>query len=801
MKTRFSESHTLNFIKRPTKTGRVWDVVLIETGISKNNKFYSEAVLRESAHLFEGVKAGLYGFGNHFDHVPDNMAQSIGRMTKNIVGWFDNVRFGSFVRQDKTTGTGLLARFNIFEVEKTLQSKLQEAFTNGHANLLGLSIDAKGSGHSETTMNGRTVLKVGKIDSVQEVTVVSQPSAGGGVLRLVASIGDCNMKTFYAQLCLKRNGWMEGFAQQDAEKMDDAQLKDHVTRILESNLNLAQTGLIEIPSDEVDRLAAHGCGIKSISEMLACVKGDDVAGANRLMEAWGEAENVYELPFKTAKPAKPAPKVEPAPAPAAAPAPAGDDALAIRESAVLVKERLIESELPKDAYSRISVLFDGKANVNVNDVDKAISDEVAYRARMKEGEGLVNVGNGHGTPKPKVEVGDGQNEKFAKAFDGFFDMGRSVDGVAPFTGLKEAFGQITGRWASPRQMTDMVFRSIQLAFPQNSRTTVEEHLTRVRESWNEMVPPSLRESITTGDFTVLFGDSMNRRLQKEYTSSSLNDWRDVISSIENLSDATNAFNVPRIGGQTILPVVEEGAPYQEGTDPTELNETITPSKRGRLLKFTWEDVLADRVGVIRRFPRILARSSNRTIQRVIFDEIELNPTMADGNLLLSSGHANLVSGSPALTGTAFNAAVLLLRDQTEQDSGDKLGLSPFKLLTGPALEATAIEITDSRIKPTSSEDATVTNVNNKWGVSSMMSIALGRSGTTDGHFWVMADPRDVETIAVGFLGGRDQPDMFVQGVDTPTSGSFFDADEITIKARLVVGATVVDWRGFAGSLQ
>ena len=798
MKTKFRESHALNFIKRPTKTGRVWDVVLIETGISKNNKFYSEKVLREARHLFEGVKAGLYGFGDNFDHVPNNMAQTIGRLTKNIVGWFDNVRFGPFVRQDKTTGTGLLARFNIFDVEKTLQSKLQEAFTNGHANLLGLSIDAEGSGHSETIMNGKTVLKVGKIDSVQEVTVVSQPSAGGGVLRLVASIGDSSMKTFYAQLCTKRSGWMDGFSQQNADEMDDAQLKDHVTRILESNLNLAQTGLIGIPSDEVDRLAAHSCGIQSISQMLGCVKNDDVAGANRLMEAWSEAENVYELPFKTVKPAKPAPKADPAPTPA--PAPAVDNDLAMRESVLLVKERLVESELPKEAYGRITTLFDGKANVNVNDVDKAISDEVAYRARLKEGDGLVNVSKGHGDPKPKIEVGDGQDEKFAKAFDGFFDMGRPVDGVAPFTGLKEAFGQITGKWASPRQMTDMVFRSIQLAFPQNSRTTVEEHLTRVRESWNEMVPPSLRESITTGDFTVLFGDSMNRRLQKEYTSSSLNDWRDIISSIENLPDATNAFNVPRIGGQTILPIVAEGAPYQEGTDPTELNETITPDKRGRLLKFTWEDVLADRVGVIRRFPRILARSSNRTIQRVIFDQIETNPQMADGNDLISAGHSNIVSGSPALSGANFNAAVLLMRDQTEQDSGDKLGLSPFKLLTGPNLEAISVEITDSRIKPTSSEDATVTNVNNKWGVSSMMSIALGRSAATDTHWWVMADPRDVETIAVGFLGGRDQPDMFVQGVDTPTSGSFFDADEITIKARIVVGATVVDWRGFVGSL-
>ena len=48
--------------------------------------------------------------------------------------------------------------------------------------------------------------------------------------------------------------------------------------------------------------------------------------------------------------------------------------------------------------------------------------------------------------------------------------------------------------------------------------------------------------------------------------------------------------------------------------------------------------------------------------------------------------------------------------------------------------------------------------------------------------------------------GPVQPYMIVQGVDTSTYGIFFDADEITIKARIVVGATVVDWRRFVGSL-
>lgn len=806
MNRKFRESHALNFISR--KTGKIWDVVIIEAGFSKNNIYYSENVLREAAPLFEGVKASLYGFGDeHFNHVPNQLFRAIPRLTKNIVGWFEKVHFGPFTRQDGSEGSGLLARFTIFDAEKKLQSKLQESFDNGHANLLGLSIDAEGSKGSPVTIGGRRGISAGKIKSVQEVTVVTDPSAGGGVIRLVASTGDSLMKTFYAQMCSIRPAWLSGFAGQDVDKMEDDKAKDYVVRILESNLQNAQTSLISIPSDEVNRFAAHGRGIKSISEMLGFVKDGDVASATRLIENWSSANNIFELPFETVSAADGNTDAD-ADADVDADADAGKDKaheakekeLALRESSLMVKERLAASSLPTASYPRITMLFEGKTGINIIDIDRMIASEVEYIGRLKEG-GTVNVSSGHNDADSEIIVGDEQRDKWAKGFDGFFDNNRSQDGVPAFRGLREAFAEVNGgKWASPDQMAEWVFRSIQLAFPQNARTPFETHLKRVSESWEQMAPWMLRESVTTGDFTILFGDAMNRRLQKEYTSDPLNDWRLMVSSIENLNDATNPFHVPRIGGQTILPVVGQGAPYQEGDDPTEEDEILQPSKRGRILKFTWEDMLADRVGVLKRFPRILAKSSNRTVQQLIFNEIELNPNMNDGTPLIDALHNNLVTASPALSGTEFNNAVILLRNQTEQDSGEKLGLAPFRILTGPAQEATAIEIANSRTKVNAGEDATVTNANTKWGVSAHMSIALGASAGTANRWWVMANPMDAETIAVGFLGGRDQPDMFVQGSDSANSGSFFDADEITIKVRLVVGAKVVDHRGFVGSL-
>ena len=70
------------------------------------------------------------------------------------------------------------------------------------------------------------------------------------------------------------------------------------------------------------------------------------------------------------------------------------------------------------------------------------------------------------------------------------------------------------------------------------------------------------------------------------------------------------------------------------------------------------------------------------------------------------------------------------------------------------------------------------------------------------NFEVVIRPQDAETIVVGFLNGRDAPDIFVQSpIDTPTSGASFDADVLTFKTRLVVGAKVADHRWITGSLQ
>lgn len=513
--------------------------------------------------------------------------------------------------------------------------------------------------------------------------------------------------------------------------------------------------------------------------------------------------------------------------------------LAKREAALRVKEATLNievalngSELHEAAKIRLRselIAVAESSELTVDAITERVKSEVAYLAEVGTKQETAtppvvapvavavaapvpvvvrpkNMGGAHNEPGT-VAVGMTEADKWEKAWDGFFEGGKTIDGIAPVGSLHRAFGEMLGGrlgYVDREEMADYIFESIKLAVPASPRILPEKHFARLREGFQRMhATDELKEAIVTGDFPVAFGQALFRKLQKEYKADAHNDWRKVVSSFENLQDATNAFSIARLGGVATMPIVAQGAPYEEFNDPTENEEQLIPQKRGALLKFTWEDALADKIGVLRRIPRILGRSAARTIQQKVWDEIDLNPNTADAIALINASHNNLLSGAPVLGSGAVADAIELLQVMPEQDSSERLGLEARFLLVGPKKRSEAFELTRSETKVNSDEDATVKSMINALGIEMIATIGLGRvvSPTTAFRWYLMIDPADGETIVVGFLGGRDRPDIFVQSpMDTPTSGASFEADALTFKTRLVFNAKVADHRGIVGSL-
>jgi hypothetical protein len=116
-----------------------------------------------------------------------------------------------------------------------------------------------------------------------------------------------------------------------------------------------------------------------------------------------------------------------------------------------------------------------------------------------------------------------------------------------------------------------------------------------------------------------------------------------------------------------------------------------------------------------------------------------------------------------------------------------LGLPPKYMLVPPDLEGTARQLRDSDVDIDVSAGE---NIANPWkGEFEIIVIPFW----SDSNAWVvMADPQMAPTIDVGFLGGKEEPDLFTEAAN---SGSNFTADKITYKIRHVWGYCILDHRG------
>ncbi len=869
--------------------GKEWDVILIEVGLSKNGNFYSAACLKNAAPLFEGLKACAYRFGDQFNHLPNDQVSRSKGFAQNVVGWFENVRFGSFTRKNGTQAEGLIARFHIMPGAKWLMENMKDAFEHGMGHLLGFSIDCEGQTRIGM-LNGQRVRFIEKLTRAVSTDVVSHPAAGGGLMRLVASRTESSVDDILKLITENFPDWKKGFVKEDDEstsafllRIFEGNLRD--TRKLFEETDSEDSGLVEVAKsiktfttliemikeekftealhlmkktnksskdkDSPFKETALGNFLKSESEkkgiqqeQLASAAGISASTVNQIMSGeitrppdsrLKEFARVLQVSFETLLNLIPSTQRETVDGAFITNnehtenetmtedekkaleekrlAEERDKKLNIRETAIKVKEKVGETDLPKKAQERVIKFFEGKEEVTDEDITKAVESERDYIKELtKESGKPEGLGDAHEQgDDTTVTITKEDREKLDLALDGMW-AGRDQGGVRKFGGLYEAFETLAKPkiYMSRAQAAKCIMECICLSLPRNlsenqmGQEVFEDHRHLISESWggnNSGFGPSsfLREAVDTGTFPVTFGDSMFRRLAKMFDESELNDWRVPVSSIENLGDATNTFHVTSLGGAPNLPIVAQRGAYQDLVpNPTEKDETITPDKYGGILSLTWEDVLADKMGYIRRIPKVLADAATGALHKVVWDLIDTNQSV-QGNVLIDNANNNRVATDPALSYSAVASAIALMRKQTLIDTSRRAGIAPKFLLTGPDLELKNEELTTSTTKATTAEDSTIANIiKNKFKMQSHASIGLGITGAN--RWYIMADPTKVETLAVGFLGGNDRPEIFVQDSSTPTQGSFFSADVVTFKERFVFGATLVDFRGFAGAL-
>jgi hypothetical protein len=276
---------------------------------------------------------------------------------------------------------------------------------------------------------------------------------------------------------------------------------------------------------------------------------------------------------------------------------------------------------------------------------------------------------------------------------------------------------------------------------------------------------------------------MTKRLVQDYAGQP-QDWR-RFCSVRAIKDFKSQDRI-RLFDFGSLSTVAEGAAYTN-LAWDDAKESYSPAKKGNLVVVTREAILNDDLDAIRKIPTKLAIAAGITINEFVYALFTGNPTMGDGTKVFDDGvqtaHTN--RGTTALSSGALQAAITLMLKQTNS-AGKRLNVRPRYLLVPPDLLFTALTLVNSTLVPGSNNnDANVLK-----GVVEPISVAQFTDVT---DWYLLADPAQIESIEIGFVGGREAPDLLMQ--DAPNTGAVFTNDQISFRVRWEFGGGWLDYRG------
>lgn len=303
--------------------------------------------------------------------------------------------------------------------------------------------------------------------------------------------------------------------------------------------------------------------------------------------------------------------------------------------------------------------------------------------------------------------------------------------------------------------------------------------------WGE----ELRESGSTSDFATYLNDKATKRLMWGYNEQT-SSWREYTRTY-SVPDFKPVSFVRLTEMQDLLPF-HEGGEYKDSQIAEIVGPSLTVATYGRLFSLTRKSLINDDLNQLRDRPAAMGRSAARTLARSVAKNLETNPNAYDGKAVFHLDHGNLMT-SP-LSEQALAEAATKLRTQTDPN-GLRIALRPWRVVIPPHLEFTMRRILNSQeiTQPG-------TGIGNSNVVRNLVDYVIDDYLTDANDWYLFANPQEAPVMAVGFLNGRDTPDIFLKdpGMRSVLGGSdpySMEFDEIVWKVRMDWGTGVFDYRG------
>jgi hypothetical protein len=481
---------------------------------------------------------------------------------------------------------------------------------------------------------------------------------------------------------------------------------------------------------------------------------------------------------------------------------------------------IAEAKLPKKLAS-----FARKHWLGILEAQGSIDgDEVeAFVTDLKKGVGGSQDLGGGLTEDHSPALGAGtwtSGDKAIAAFDAMLaeedeavlEVGQEKIRIPAFHSLRQAYGVITGDVYCEGREFYMRERS---ARPRGIAESLDwDAIETFRQYRAVREGAGISEAtMTTATFPLLLSDRMHKQMLKEYRQLALL-WR-LVARATTVTDF-KTWRYLKHGEFANLQVVNEDALYADNLGaPSEEEVTLAIEKKGGISLITWETIVNDDLDRVRRHPGKIARAAWRTLNTEVFTHLAGNGAIYDTNNLASAAHNNY--GTTIFGFDQLKAMRKEIHLQEDLDNKEPFRAVARNVLCGPDLYDEVYEamFTDgiptmagtfdspgatTGIKNTTQDNPAKPNVlRSKYGLGlhEIHDFGTGATASAD-DYWMCASPDEIDMILVGFLNGKQDPEMYVQ--DLERVGSFFDRDRITQKVRHVYKSVVVDYRGFAARI-
>ena len=277
--------------------------------------------------------------------------------------------------------------------------------------------------------------------------------------------------------------------------------------------------------------------------------------------------------------------------------------------------------------------------------------------------------------------------------------------------------------------------------------------------------------------------------------------RSVLSSYEGVPNTWAGFTLPRtvknfrehdmLRPYMLSASLQPVAPSGELKHATLDGETYAHKAGtfGKIVFVTREMLINDDIGVWLEIQQQQARQAARLEGDLVYTLL-----LANAGDFFAAGNSNYLSGGDsALSASALQSAITLLRKRTDDD-GKPINLRPAVLVVGPELEFTARALLDSITLERSQAAGDMEPQGNplksivKLEVEARLSNTKFHANASDSKWFLFANPNDAATVVLSYLNGRRTP--LVQMVQPPP-------DVLGVGSRVIfdVGADTADNRG------